>query len=81
MMKRTTVSADSDDMAVIEYEAKRRGVSVTLVLREAVTEYAAGIRTTRMPSFGIGHGGPDLSQETVDDEVSPIIDRARNRPD
>jgi hypothetical protein len=68
-------------MAVIEYEAKRRGVSLNLVLREAVAVYAAGIRTSRMPSFGIGHGGPDLSQETVDDEVSPIIDQSGDRHD
>ena len=68
-------------MAVIEYEAKRRGVSLNLVLREALAVYAAEVRTSRMPSFGIGHGGPDLSQETVDDEVSPIIDRAGDRQD
>jgi hypothetical protein len=76
MVKRTTVSADSDDMAVIEYEAKRRGVSVTFVLREAVAVYAAEVRTARRPSFGIGHGGPDLAQASVDDEEAPIVDQS-----
>ena len=76
MMKRTTVSLDSDDLAVIEYDARRRGVSASRVMREALAELAGRIRTSRMPSFGIGHGGPDLSQETVDDEISPILDQA-----
>lgn len=71
MMKRTTVSADPDDLATLEYEAKRRGVSLTLVLREAVAEYAAEVRSARKPSFGIGRGGPDLSQASVDDEEAP----------
>jgi hypothetical protein len=81
MMKRTTVAADPHDLEILEYEARRRGVSLTRVLREAVAEYAAGVRTSRMPSFGIGHGGPNLSQETVDDELSPIIDQSGDRHD
>jgi hypothetical protein len=79
MMKRTTVSADPDDLATLEYEAKRRGVSLTLVLREAVAEYAAEVRSARKPSFGIGRGDPNLSQMTVDDEVSPIVDQSNRR--
>jgi ribbon-helix-helix CopG family protein len=71
MMRRTTVSADRDDLATLEYEAKRRGVSLTHILREAVAEYAAGVRTARKPSFGIGRGGPDLAQASVDDEEAP----------
>jgi hypothetical protein len=75
MMKRTTVSADPDDMAVIEYEAKRRGVSLTLVLREAVAVYAAEVRSSHLPHFGIGRGDPGLSQASVDDEDAPFRDR------
>ncbi len=81
MMKRTTVSADPDDLATLEYEAKRRGVSLTHVLREAVAEYAAEVRSSHLPSFGIARGGPDLSQLTVDDEVSPIVDQSAQRED
>lgn len=72
MMKRTTVSAYPDDLATLEYEAKRRGVSLTQVLREAVAEYAAGLRSARRPSFGIARGGPDLAQASVDDEEAPF---------
>ena len=81
MMKRTTVSADSDDLAILEYEAKRRGVSLTQVLREALAEYAAEVRAARKPSFGIAHGDPGLSQASVDDEVAPIVDQPGDRPD
>jgi hypothetical protein len=79
MVKRTTVSADPDDLAILEYEAKRRGVSLTHVLREAVAQYAAEVRTARKPSFGIGRGDPGLSQASVDDEVAPIVDQAGDR--
>jgi hypothetical protein len=44
------------------------------LLREAVAEYAAELRTSRRPSFGIARGDPGLSQASVDDEVSPVID-------
>jgi hypothetical protein len=71
MMKRTTVSADPDDLATLEYEAKLRGVSLTSILREAVAEYAAEVRSSHLPHFGIGRGGPDLSQASVDDKEAP----------
>lgn len=69
--KRTTVSADADDLATIEYEAHRRGVPVSRVLREAVMEYAAQIRTTRKPRFGVAQGGEGVAQASVDDEDAP----------
>jgi hypothetical protein len=71
MMKRTTVSADSSDLETLEYEARRRGVSLNRVLREAVAEYAQEVRAARKPHFGIGRGGPDLSQASVDDVEAP----------
>lgn len=72
MMKRTTVSADPNDLELLEYEAKRRGVSLNHVLREAVAEYARELRTARKPRFGIGRGGADLSQASVDDKYAPF---------
>lgn len=71
-MRRTTVSADNADLEVLEYEARRRGVSLNHVLREAVAEYAREIRTARKPRFGIGRGGEDLSQVSVDDKYAPF---------
>jgi hypothetical protein len=49
------------------------------MLREAVAEYAAEVRTRHKPRFGIARGGPDLAQLSVDDEDAPYRDRA-NRP-
>jgi hypothetical protein len=72
--KRTTVAADADDLYVIEREAKRRGVSVSHMLREAVAEYAVEIRAKRAPRFGVAEGPPDLSQMTVDQEDAPYLD-------
>ena len=38
MTRRTTLAADADDLAVLEGEARRRGVSLAQVLRETVAE-------------------------------------------
>lgn len=78
-VKRTTVSARPDDLAILEREAKRRGVSLSHVLREAVAEYAADLRTSRMPRFGVVMASSGLAQETVDDEGAPMRARARKR--
>lgn len=71
MVKRTTVSADEDDLATLEREAQRRGVPLSRMLREAVMEYAAEIRSANRPRFGYASGDPGLSQESVDDEQAP----------
>ncbi len=78
-MKRTTVSANDDDYLVLEREAERRGVPLAHILREAVMEYAAEVRAARKPRLGIASGDPGLSQESVDDELSPVLERGRRR--
>ena len=69
--RRTTVTADADDLAVLEAEARRRGVSLSQVLREAVARQAKTLRTERRPRFGVGRGDPGLSMTSVEDETSP----------
>lgn len=76
MAKRTTVSADDDDYLTLEREAERRGVPIGHVLREAVMEYAAGVRETNLPTFGYASGAPGLSEESATDEDAPILDQA-----
>jgi len=71
MVKRTTVSAEEDDLAILEREAKRRGVSLSLMLREAVAEYAAEVRQANKPRFGYASGPSNLAQESADDEDAP----------
>ncbi|MEJ7703705.1 MAG: ribbon-helix-helix protein, CopG family [Geodermatophilaceae bacterium] len=57
MIQRTTVAADSDDLAVLRAEASRREVPLSQVLREAVTRHADALRDSRMPRFGRGASG------------------------
>jgi hypothetical protein len=52
-MRRTTVAADDDDLAVLAGEARRRGTSLARVLGEAVAEKAERIRRVRRPRVGI----------------------------
>jgi hypothetical protein len=54
MMRRTTVAADGEALDTLEAEARRRGVSLTAVLAEAVEEKAANIRAARRPRVGLG---------------------------
>ena len=75
--RRTTLSAEADDLTVLEGEARRRGVSLAQVLRETVAEKAAAVRRSKRPRFGLvrsGDGGlADLSWQ---DEDAPY----RNEP-
>jgi hypothetical protein len=68
--RRTTVTASSDSLATLQREAKRRGVSLTVVLAEAVDEKAAAIRGARRPRVGLGEStddrrAADLASEPV----------------
>ena len=72
MTRRTTLAADPDDLAVLEGEARRRGVSLARVLRETVAREADRIRAQRRPRFGIfSSGGAGLSERSWQDEDSP----------
>jgi len=76
MVKRTTLAADGDDLAVLEHEAKRRGVSLARVLRELVEREAAEIRRRRRPRFGLGHSGTGGgSLLAVEDEHAAVRER------
>lgn len=56
-MVRTTVAADESDLARLRQEATRRGVTLSVVLAEAVAAAAAALRETRRPRFGLGASG------------------------
>lgn len=76
MMRRTTVTAADEDFVVLEGEARRRGVSLAAVLREAVTEKAESVRIAsprpRYPLFASGDG--TLSEQSWMDEGAPYRD-------
>jgi hypothetical protein len=52
-MRRTTVAADDDDIAVLAGDARCRGTSLARLLGEAVAEKADRIRRVSRPSGGI----------------------------
>lgn len=75
MVKRTTLSADEDDLALLEAEARRREVSLALVLRELVAKEADALRRQRRPRFGIGRSGVGAAQASARDEHAPVRER------
>jgi len=71
MNRRTTVNADSDALATLEAEARRRGDSLSSVLAEAVEEKATAIRRVHKPHLGIGRSTDGRSAaETTGEPVA-----------
>lgn len=64
-LKRTTVSAGVDSLATLEAEARRRAVSLSAVLAEAVEEKAAAIRASRRPRLGVARSSDGRSAAEV----------------
>lgn len=69
--RRTTVAASYDDLAVLEQEGRRRGVSLTQVLREAVEREAQRLRAKAPPRFGIVLGDGTATRVIADEEHAP----------
>jgi hypothetical protein len=64
-MRRTTVTADDAALATLAAEARRRGVSLSAVLAEAVEDKAAAIRAARRPRVGLGRSRDGRSAADV----------------
>ncbi|MBA2323075.1 MAG: hypothetical protein M3Z25_22335 [Actinomycetota bacterium] len=73
--RRTTVTADRDDLDTLAAEAARREVSLTTVLAEAVAEKASAIRARRRPRFGVARSTDDRS--AVEVTAEPIAEPPR----
>ena len=78
MIRRTTLAADRDDLALLEGEARRRGVSLARVLRELVAREADALRERRRPRFGVGSAGSAVAELSSRDEASPARGRLRS---
>jgi hypothetical protein len=65
MNRRTTVSAPVEALDALQAEAVRRGVSLTTLLAEAVSEKAASLRSGRRPRLGVGASTDGRSAATV----------------
>jgi hypothetical protein len=81
MIRRTTLAAESSDLEVFEIEARKRRVSLTLILREVVAEAAAQRRAQRpKPRFGIFEGsGEPVAQLIASDEEAPARGRLQSQ--
>lgn len=78
MTRRTTLAADADDLALLEGEARRRGISLAQVLRELVAREAQELRRTRRPRFGIVRGDGCATATIAADEDAPGRDSGRS---
>jgi len=74
-IRRTTLAADRDDLALLEQEAGRRGVSLAQILRELVAREAADLRRARRPRFGVAHTTEGAAETAARDEEAPLRDR------
>jgi Ribbon-helix-helix protein, copG family len=71
MTRRTTLAADADDLALLEAEARRRGVSLASILRELVAREAESLRSERRPRFGVVRGDGGSTRAIEADEHAP----------
>ena len=71
-VRRTTLTAEAEDLSVLAAEAKRRGVSLARLLQEAVAEKAARIRGGQRPRVGIfGGGGGSIAAAMEEEHDAP----------
>ncbi|MGI8696802.1 MAG: ribbon-helix-helix protein, CopG family [Mycobacteriales bacterium] len=77
-IRRTTLAADEDDLAVLRGEARRRGVSLAAVLREAVVQQASNIRRNSKPRFGVVRGDGTATAQIAATERAPAQRRGRS---
>ena len=73
MNRRTTLSADSEALATLESEARRRGSSLSSVLAEAVEEKAIAIKRAHRPRLGLGRStdGASAAQAATEPVARP----------
>lgn len=74
-MKRTTIMLPDDLDARLRLEARRRGVSVAHVARDAIERELPSQADGRLSFFAIGDGAPRDASERVDELVAKSVRR------
>jgi hypothetical protein len=74
-IRRTTLAAESDDLALLEAEARKQGVSLAHVLRQVVAREADRLRRDRRPRFGVARSGVGAARMSSEDEKAPVRER------
>lgn len=81
LMKRTTIMLPDELDARVRLEARRRGVSIADIAREAIEQHVlSAARTGGLAFFAIGKGEPADASERVDELVGQAIGRRRRPP-
>jgi hypothetical protein len=73
--RRTTVLVDEAALATLAFEAKRRSVPMAEVLREAVEEKVASLRSAHRPRVGVARSTDGL--RAADLTADPVADDPR----
>jgi hypothetical protein len=81
-MKRTTIMLPDEVENRLRMEARRRGVPIAEIVREAVERHLPETKPGKPLSFfAVGEGGPSDASERVDELVRKALDRdARQGP-
>jgi hypothetical protein len=69
-IRRTTVAASRASLETLEAEARRRGVSLSALMAEAIEEKASKLHASRRPRFGVarstdGRSAAEVASEPV----------------
>jgi hypothetical protein len=78
MKRRTTITAEADDLEILRFEAARLGIPVGELIGELVAAKASEIQAARRPRLGLGRsGGARLSDLSVANEEEPAATAPR----
>jgi len=69
-IRRTTVAASRASLETLEAEARRRGISLSALMAEAIDEKASKLHASRRPRFGVarstdGRSAAEVASEPV----------------
>jgi hypothetical protein len=78
-IRRTTLAAEQEDLAVVEADARRRGVSLASALRDIVAREAGALRSQSRPRFGVGRSDQGAATAATQDETAPVRRRPASR--
>jgi hypothetical protein len=67
-VRRTTVAASRSSLETLEAEARRRGVSLSALMAEAIEEKASKLHASRRPRFGVARSTDGRSAAEVTSE-------------
>jgi hypothetical protein len=67
-IRRTTVAAKRASLDTLEAEARRRGVSLSTIMAEAIDEKAQALHVSRRPRLGIARSTDGLSAADLTNE-------------